>query len=160
MNPDESKFKMKTSEFSNLLDRHPDDELAFVLPGGNSIPSHAHVTEVGRTEKTFLDCGGKLRRTAFCSLQIWVADDEEHRLTAGKLASIFEKAAGLLGQDDLEIQIECQKDSIALFSVKESSSSEGVLAFVLEAKQTACLAMDVCLPKEESSECCSGSGCC
>lgn len=149
---------MKTSEFKEMLEAHPENELAFIFPGGNSIPSHAHVTEVGRTEKTFLDCGGKLRQTALCSLQIWVADDEEHRLKAGKLAAIFEKASGLLGTDDPELQIECQQDSISLFSVQEASLSNGVLAFNLETKQTACLATDVCLPKED--ECCSGSGCC
>jgi hypothetical protein len=155
---------MKLSEFKKNLDQHAQNNLAFILPGGNSIPSHAHITEVGYTQKTFLDCGGKLRRTAFCSLQIWVADDIDHRLPASKLAAIIEKAEGLLGTDDLEIQVECQEGSISLFSVGGVESVGGTLAFTLTPKQTACLAMAVCRPhKEEQVEnesCCCSSDCC
>ncbi len=154
---------MKLSEFSRALRESPDENLAFVLPGGGSVPSHAHVTEVGRTVKTFVDCGGKLRKSAVASLQIWVADDTDHRLPTAKLALIMEQAGPILGDDDPEMQIECQRESISLFAVEGVSRGDGALVFTLANTQTGCLAMDVCLPDggaEEEGCCGGGTGCC
>jgi len=151
---------MKLSEFKNALALHPGDALAFVLPGGSAVPAHAHVTEVGRAQKIFLDCGGKRRESAFCSLQIWVADDLDHRLPAGKLAGVIDGAREILDGDDLEMQVECQADSLSLFSVEAAESRDGTLAFALAATHTACLAMDVCLPDGEAESCRGTAGCC
>jgi hypothetical protein len=154
---------MKLAEFKDHLIHHAQEHLAFVLPGGDAIPTHAHVTEVGHTRKTFLDCGGKLRRVDFCSLQVWVADDFEHRLPAGKLAAIIDKAAAILENGDLEMQVECQQGSISLFSIGDVESKDGTLVFTLLTKRTACLAMEECLPSapvEEEKGCCAGSTCC
>lgn len=152
---------MKLSAFKAALDQYPDGNLAILLPSGNSVPAHFHITEVGRTAKDFVDCGGKTRHLAFASLQVWVADDTDHRLPAGKLATIIEKAASLLGNDDPEMQVECQEGTIGLFSVEGSNLTGGSLVFTLANKQTACLALEVCVPdsKEEES-CCGGSSCC
>ena len=51
---------MKTSEFKTQLQRHPESELCFMLPDGGRIPAHAHITEAGRVDKTFVDCGGTI----------------------------------------------------------------------------------------------------
>ncbi|MEO6054611.1 MAG: DUF6428 family protein [Chthoniobacterales bacterium] len=151
---------MKTSEFKQHLDQHPDSELSFLLPNGKSIPIHAHITEVGRIEKTFLDCGGKLRTITTCSLQAWVADDVDHRITAGKLASIFEGATEILGANDPHVEIEFEDRLISQYPVVSVENANGVLSFQLESKHTDCLAKDVCLPADEAQECCSGTGCC
>ena len=153
---------MKLSAFRAALDQNKDGNLAILLPSGNNIPAHFHITEVGRTEKNFVDCGGKTRHVAFASLQVWVADDTDHRLPAGKLSVIIEKAAGLLGSDDPEMQVECQEGTIGLFSVESSVIQDGSLVFILANKQTACLAMEVCIPdaKDEEGCCGSGSSCC
>jgi len=97
---------MKTSLLLQTLRAHPDLHLRFLLPDGGFIPIHAHVTEVGRVDKTFLDCGGTARRISYLSLQTWVADDIDHRLPAGKLADIIDRAAPILGNDDLDAEIE------------------------------------------------------
>lgn len=154
---------MKLSEFKTALDRHAALNLAILLPDGNNVPAHFHITEVGRTEKWFVDCGGKTRHVALASLQVWVADDVEHRLTAGKLAKIFEKAESVVGEDDPELQMECQEGTIGLFAVEDGSVRDGNLVFRLANKQTACLAMDICLPQtgKEEEGCCGGeSNCC
>jgi len=153
---------MKLSAFKTALDQNPALHLAILLPGGNNVPAHFHITEVGRTEKNFVDCGGKLRSLALASLQIWVADDVNHRLPAGKLAAIIEQAESLLGSDDPELQVECQEETIGLFSVEGSTINEGNLVFRLASKQTACLAMEICLPdaREEESCCGTGTSCC
>lgn len=153
---------MKLSEFKTALDQNPGKSLAILLPSGNNLPAHFHITEVGRTEKRFVDCGGKSRHLAFASLQVWVADDVDHRLPASKLSAIIEKAGDILGTDDPELQFECQEGTIGLFSVKGSEARDGSIVFELANKQTACLALEVCVPdsQEEESCCGNGSNCC
>jgi hypothetical protein len=151
---------MKTSEFKQHLEQHPHNKLSFVLPGGRTITAHAHITEVGRVDKTFLDCGEKVRRVSIRSLQAWVTNDAEHRLTAGKLAGILNGAASMLGDDDLPVEIEFQEDLISQFPVEDAKAANGVLSFQLGIKYTDCLAKDVCLPKTEDAECCNDTSCC
>ena len=76
---------MKLLEFRTLLARHPEAILRFQRPDGSLLPVHAHVSEVARVEKHYIDCGGVLRADAFCRLQTWVADNVNHRLSATKL---------------------------------------------------------------------------
>ena len=147
---------MKLSAFKAALTRNPDHNLAIRLPGGGLVPAHFHITEVGRTEKRFVDCGGKARTLASASLQIWVADDTDHRLTAGKLAAIIESNACILGDDDPEMQVELQDGTIGLFAVAGSASADGNLVFTLANKHTACLAVEVCVPDSRAQESCCG----
>ncbi|HSI86782.1 MAG: DUF6428 family protein [Candidatus Methylacidiphilales bacterium] len=150
---------MKLSEFNSLLNAHPDAELRFVLPGGESVAVHSHVTEIGRVEKLFIDCGGKPHRTVTCQIQVWEYLDTDHRLTPGVLARIFDKAAPIFGGEDVPMEVEFEQGVISQYPVKSSVFEDGKLAFELETKHTACLAMDRCglAPGEESAE---GSGCC
>ncbi len=50
---------MKLSEIKAILRKA--DVLQFELPGGNLVPGHFHVTEVGKITKHFIDCGGTER---------------------------------------------------------------------------------------------------
>ena len=34
------------------------ETISFKLPDGSLVPSHFHVTEVGKVTKHFIDCGG------------------------------------------------------------------------------------------------------
>jgi hypothetical protein len=154
---------MKASEFKQHLAKHPDHYLQFILPEGGVIPLHAHITEVGRVDKTFLDCGATVRKVSYLCLQSWVADDVEHRLPAGKLAEIIERAAPILGSDDLEVELEYEDGVISQFPVVSISSDLNRLIIGLGVKHTDCLAKDICLPPakdDEASSCCSGTGCC
>ena len=46
---------MKLSEIKNTLGQL--DKIAFMLPNGKLVPSHFHVTEIGKISKHFIDCG-------------------------------------------------------------------------------------------------------
>jgi Family of unknown function (DUF6428) len=152
---------MKTSEFKQVLERYPESSLAFILPSGKFLPAHAHITEVGRVDKIFLDCGGETHKISACSLQAWVADDMDHRLNAGKLAAILEEADPILSGDDPVVEIEFEQELISQFPVVEAEGNDKVITFRLTTKHTDCLAKDVCLPKDSVTECCAvGSGCC
>lgn len=148
---------MKTSEFKTHLERHSAHELRFVLPDGDVIPAHAHITEAGRVDKTFIDCGGTIRTISNCTLQAWVADDVEHRLPPGKLAGVLDIAAPIFRDEDLDIEVEYEDCAISQFPVLDVSVSDSTLSFQLGSKHTDCLAKEVCLPKSGGS---AGSGCC
>jgi hypothetical protein len=106
---------MKLNELKAVLARHPETTLRFVLPNGESVPAHAHVTEVARVEKRFIDCGGTLRSDLMCRLQTWTANDYEHRLTAGKLLGILNKAGSFLAPGDMEVDVEHEVQFISQF---------------------------------------------
>ena len=137
---------MKLAEFKASLAQHPDLNLRFVLPNGELIPAHAHVTEVARIDKRFVDCGGTLRTDAICRLQTWVADDVQHRLNAGKLLRILQKAEPLLQTDDLDVDVEHEVGFISQFPLDRADAASGELVLRLGQRHTACLAEDKCKP--------------
>jgi hypothetical protein len=137
---------MKITELKNELTKHPAANIRFVLPNGDSVPAHAHVTEVARIDKRFVDCGGVLRNDSLCRLQTWFADDIDHRLTAGKLVKILEKAKSFLASDDLEVDVEHEVGYISQFPLASVEVIQNEIILHLEVRHTACLAMDKCMP--------------
>ena len=110
---------MRISELSSTLANTPEATIRFQLPNGELAPAHAHVTEVARISKRFIDCGGTLREDSMCRLQTWVADDYDPRLTAGKLAKILQKAGELLGEEDLEIDVETGRTTVVRYTAAQ-----------------------------------------
>ena len=137
---------MKIEELKSGLSQHLDANVRFLLPNGDFVPAHAHVTEVARIEKRFVDCGGTLRNDAFCRLQTWVADDVDHRLTAGKLLKILDKAKSFLASEDLEVDVEHEVGYISQFPLQSVEVLSDEIILHLTERHTACLAMDKCMP--------------
>ena len=135
---------MNASEFKAALAAHPQATIRFVLPKGEKVAAHAHVTEVARIDKHFVDCGGTRRQDARCQLQTLVADDFDHRLTTKKLLGIMEKAAPLLGSDDLPVDVEHEHQYTSQFPVDSVAHQDGELVFQLGYRHTECLAPDKC----------------
>jgi len=135
---------MKLTELKAALAQHVDLPLRFLLPDGSAVPAHAHVTEVARIDKRFVDCGGTLRTDAMCRLQTWVADDLHHRLKAGKLLAILVKATVVLQTDDLDVDIEHEAGWISQFPLDSVEVRNGELVLQLAERHTACLAEDKC----------------
>ncbi|SDR75840.1 hypothetical protein SAMN05216503_0779 [Polaribacter sp. KT25b] len=155
---------MKLSEIKNHLKGL--EKIAFQLPNGELVPSHFHVTEVGKITKDFIDCGGKVRSENVINFQLWEENDYDHRLHPEKLIGIIELSEKIFKFDDLEIEVEYQgKQTIGKYNLDFDGTN-----FLLTSKITACLAKDACgipqeKPKLEFSEaqgsCCNpGSGCC
>lgn len=137
---------MNLSEFKKSLAANASRNIRFILPTGSKIPPHAHVTEVARIDKKFIDCGGTQRTETACRLQAWFQDDTDHRLTAGRLLAILEKSAPLLETDDLEVDVEYEAPFIAQFPVEKTEADGETLMIRLGVKHTACLAEDKCCP--------------
>jgi Family of unknown function (DUF6428) len=157
---------MQLQEFKHALAQM--DALQFILPNGTLIPAHFHITEAGLTTKQYIDCGGTIRSESFASMQIWVAEDVDHRLNPQKLMGILSKSERLFGNSDYEVELEYQGETIGRFGVELQGST-----FVLTSRQTACLAQDACniiepLPQtarmqfeiQGAQVCTPGGGCC
>jgi hypothetical protein len=137
---------MKLHELKNVLVQNPAALVRFQLPNGDFVPAHAHVTEVARIDKRFVDCGGTFRTDSLCRLQTWFADDVDHRLNAGKLANIFTLAEGVLLTDDLEVDVEHELGYITQFPLGSVAVANNEIILHLTERHTACLAMEKCLP--------------
>ena len=154
---------MKISEFLYALSGL--ESLVITNENGQPIPAHFHVTEVGQTTKNYIDCGETVREDKCISMQLWVADDINHRLSPQKLAGIILQSANLCKQEDLPIEMEYQEGTIGRYDVSFSNGK-----FMLCSKQTACLAPDQCgvpeakqkvkLSELTPTTCKPGSGCC
>jgi hypothetical protein len=146
---------MKIAEFVDALQAQPGAVIQIMLPDGDFVPAHFHITEVGRVHKDFIDCGGTVRSTTTCVLQVWVADDVGHRLDTSKLARIIRTAWPLLGSADLPVEIEYQNTTVSQFPVFDAEMTPSGLLLHLNSKHTACLAPDRCgLPLVGGTKCC------
>lgn len=158
---------MKLSEIKTILANL--DHVTFELENGTIVPIHFHITEVGKTTKNFIDCGGTVRKEELVNFQLWEAGDYDHRLAPEKLNKIIALSEKTLDIDDkLEVEVEYQQNTIGKFGIDFNGKN-----FILTSKATACLASDSCgIPAEkqkvslaelgkESSSCCTpGGGCC
>ncbi len=134
---------MNVQKFNHLLANNPDVALYVMLPSGAFVPDHFHITEVGRGHKQFIDCGGARRETISCVLQVWVANDVDHRLNSTKLRKIMNAAAGLL-DGELPLVIEHGSDTVSQYPLGDVEVTPKGLLLVLGAKPTTCLAQEKC----------------
>lgn len=135
---------MTIGELRATLTQAPDAGLHLMLPGGEFVPAHFHVTEVGRVRKDFIDCGGTTRSAVSCLLQVWIAKDVDHRLTTTKLAGILKMAAPLLASDELPVEIEYEREAVSQFPVAAAEVTPSGVLLHLGTKHTDCLAPDRC----------------
>lgn len=156
---------MKLSEIKEILNKM--EEVKFILPSGEQVPPHFHVTEVGSIQKHFIDCGGTIRNESAINFQLYTSTDYDHRLSVQKLQSIVSLSETQLGLEDLEIEVEYQGETIGKYGLDFVNN-----AFHLVTKQTDCLAKDQCgIPQEkpkiklseclnQQNNCTPGTGCC
>ncbi|MDZ7878798.1 MAG: DUF6428 family protein [Saprospiraceae bacterium] len=156
---------MKISELKSHLNDL--NTVSFQLPNGQFVPAHFHITEVGLLTKHFIDCGGDVHEERMANLQIWVADDFDHRLAPQNFLNILDLSKKILNGNDVDIEVEYQTETIGKYGLDFSNN-----AFQLVAKETDCLAKVKCnipqsKPKIRFSEltlagsgCTPGGGCC
>jgi len=154
---------MKLSEVKSIVNKL--ETIGFQLPNGELVPSHFHVTEVGKIVKHFIDCGGTIRKEEVVNFQLWNANDYDHRLHPERLLQIIELSEKALAIEDLEVEVEYQAATIGKFGLDFNGKY-----FELIAKQTDCLAKENCgIPVEKqkvkmadlnNEPCCSPDGNC
>ncbi len=156
---------MKLHEFKALLKNEGDKHFRLQLPNGAAVPVSFHVTEVGRIQKTFIDCGGVLRNLESCQLQVWVGEDVDHRIEARKAAAILEKARAFLPDETVPVEIEYEDEVISQYTIAGHETGPDSVVLKLAHKHTECLAPELCLvppvkTAAKASSCCASSGCC
>jgi hypothetical protein len=136
---------MKLSELKRILRSQPATFPRFILPDGEHIPPHFHITEVGHIARRFIDCGGKLHdKTDTCLLQTYVADDVDHRLNAGTFAKILDLGAQALPHDDVEVELEYEDCAITQSPITSAEVNGEFIELQLGEKHTDCLAKAQC----------------
>ena len=134
---------MLLSAFKKTLSKL--DKLKFQLPNGQLVPSHFHITEVGKVTRNYIDCGGVLRQENKLNLQLWVSSDTEHRLKPDNILNILQLAEKQLGFSDLELEVEYQQTTVGRYKLALNGE-----VFELVNTQTACLAPNQCgIPQEK-----------
>ncbi len=154
---------MKLQELKGMLMKI--ENINIELPNGKLLDAHFHVSELTSISKKSIDCGGELHTEKNISLQIWIADDVEHRLSPDALLGIISTSEEKLALTNEEIQVEYQSETLGLYGVTFVGDR-----FVLTNTRATCKAMDSCTPitkkvkqsmKELSSAICTpGSDCC
>ncbi len=141
------------------------DQIVFRLENGDQIPSHFHVTEVGKIHRHFIDCGGKEREETVINFQLWTTTDYDHRLSIKKLKQIINLSIEQLKLPDALIEVEYQGATIGKYGLDFKNNE-----FILTKTTTACLAPNACgapvqkpkirISKKNGNSCVPGNGCC
>jgi hypothetical protein len=147
---------MKLYELTNILRDSGESGLIIRKSPLDIVPQNFHITEIGNVSKDFVDCGGVRRKMEYCALQVWVADDFDHRLKASKLLGILEKGLEFIDENNI-VNFEIQEGTICLYELFGVTVSDNRLCLEVMKKSTACLAPDKCGVTNNS---CSVKGCC
>ena len=147
---------IKVSALKAALAAAPDLPITVVWTDGDPIEPHFHVTEVGRVQKDFVDCGGTVRRLVTCLLQTW---GETTRTIASLAANSSRRLpmrprSSALKNLPVELEYEnCNVVQLVVASVRQESDR---LVLQLGSKHTDCLAKEVCLPggNKDAKSCC------
>src|SRR4029453_7649485 len=149
---------MTLHDLQNALDAHPSLFPRFVLPDGDYIPAHAHVTEVGHVVRTFIDCGGQTGKEEKVVLQTHVGDDIDHRLRSDRLAKILQLGNQVIPSAALDVDVEYDCCVVAQYPIAKAIPGSDQLNLILRRGRTQCR------PREprgsETAACCETSAAC
>jgi len=135
---------VKLNDLKSLLTVHPTLP-RFILPDGDQIAPHFHITEVGHVAKRFIDCGGTLHeRRDTCLLQTYVADDVDHRLNAATFAKILTLGDQVLPHDRLDVEVEYEDCAVTQAPITSAEIRGEHIELQLGEKHTDCLAKEAC----------------
>ncbi len=149
---------MKLRDLQKVLKRFPNRFPRFVLPTGDYVPAHAHVTEVGHVVRNFIDCGGFKGQEEKVVLQTHVGKDTEHRLRSDRFAKILQLGQRVLPSNDLDVEVEYDCCVVAQYPVADIQPKGECLDLILGRGRTQCRARE---RRETASEnCCNTSAAC
>ena len=136
-----------------VLGENPGKGVQLVVPGGEAVPQHFHVTEIGGVRKDFIDCGGTQRVNSTCLIQCWVATDVDHRIGTKKVLKIVEMGEKVLAGDFLPVEIEYEEGVISQYPLDDLEVTNEAVVFRLTTKHTDCLAKEKCGIPEAEEDC-------
>jgi len=131
----------------------------FVLPDGDYIPSHAHVTEVGHVVKNFIDCGGMTGQEEKVLLQTHVGDDTGHRLTSDRFSKILQLGTRVVPNSDIDVEVEYDCCVVAQYPIVDARPEGEHLNLILQRGRTQCRARER-RESEKAETCCTADAVC
>jgi hypothetical protein len=147
-------------DLRNALETNSKRFLRFVLPDGDYIPAHAHVTEVGHVVRTFIDCGGLTGKEEKLVLQTHIGNDTDYRLRSDRLAKILDLGNRVIPSAELDVDVEYDCCVVAQYPIAEARAEGDHLSLILQRGRTQCRARER-RERGTTADCCATSaGCC
>src|SRR6266513_2793187 len=150
---------MTLHDLQNALEANPKRFPRFVLPNGDYIPAHAHVTEVGYLVRNFIDCGGLTGKEEKVVLQTYVGSDADHRLRSDRFGTILQLGSRVIPNADLDVDVEYDCCVVAQYPIAEATSNGEYLNLILRRGRTQCRARER-RESETATGCCATSAIC
>jgi hypothetical protein len=150
---------MKLRELQNMLAEYPNTFSRFVLPDGDHIPAHAHVTEVGHLVRNFIDCGGLIGKEEKVVLQTHVGTDTDHQLRSDRFAKILQLGTRVIPGADLDVDVEYDCCVVAQYPIAEARPKGQYLDLILQRGRTQCRARER-YETETGDRCCATPASC
>ncbi|PYK14636.1 MAG: hypothetical protein DME64_09850 [Verrucomicrobia bacterium] len=150
---------MTLRSLQNALEANPGRFPRFVLPDGDYIPAHAHVTEVGYVVRNFIDCGGLTGMEEKVVLQTHVGSDADHRLRSDRFATILQLGSRVIPSGDLNVDVEYDCCVVAQYPIAEAAPDGEHLNLILQRGRTQCRARER-RESETATGCCATSATC
>jgi Family of unknown function (DUF6428) len=149
---------MTFHDLENALEANPELFPRFVLPNGDCIPAHAHVTEVGHVVRNFIDCGGLTGKEEKIVLQTHVGSDTDHRLRSDRFARILDLGNRVIPSANLDVDVEYDCCVVAQYPIAEAAPDGDHLNLILRRSQTQCRARE--RRDSETAACCATFAAC
>src|SRR4029453_5825153 len=149
---------MTLQDLQNAVEANSGRFSRFVLPDGDYIPAHAHVTEVGHVVRTFIDCGGLTGKEEKALLQTHIGNDTDHRLRSDRFAKILELGNRVIPSADLDVDVEYDCCVVAQYPIAEVAPDGEHLNLILRRGRTQCRAQE--RRHETAAHCCATSATC
>ena len=150
---------MTLHDLQNALEANPTRFPRFVLPDGDYIPPHAHVTEVGHVVRNFIDCGGLIGKEEKVVLQTHVGNDTDHRLRSDRFAKILQLGNRVIPSTHLDVDVEYDCCVVAQYPIAEAQLRGQYLDLILQRGRTRCRARER-RESETAADCCATSAAC
>ncbi len=151
---------MTLHDLQNALEANPKRFPRFVLPNGDYIPAHAHVTEVEHLVRNFIDCGGLTGKEEKVVLQTHVGDDTEHRLQSDRFAKILQLGNRVIPNADLDVDVEYDCCVVAQYPIAETQLRGQYLDLILKRGRTQCRARERRQAETAAGCCATSASCC
>jgi uncharacterized protein DUF6428 len=150
---------MTLYDLQNALEANPKRFPRFVLPDGDYIGAHAHVTEVGLVVRNFIDCGGLVGKEEKIVLQTHVGNDTDHQLRSDRFAKILQLGSRVIPRADLDVDVEYDCCVVAQYPIAEARPDGQHLNLILRRGRTQCRARER-RESETAAGCCAASAAC
>ena len=150
---------MTLHDLQNALEANPRRFSRFVLPNGDYVPAHAHITEVGHVVRNFVDCGGLTGTEEKVVLQTHVGNDADHRLRSDRFAKILRLGNRVIPSADLPVDVEYDCCVVARYPIVDAKPDGEHLNLILHRGRTQCRARER-RESETAAGCCDTSAAC